>query len=553
MNASRLLEYYDRVADAPDAVTRLRHLILDLAVRGKLVPQSEGGEPTSEFLKRITAETSRRSVSRTRKTADHNQPKGTNPFTIPSTWEWVSLGSITRIQTGKLDANAAVLGGLYPFFTCSQTPSTIDRFSFDTAAILLAGNGDFNLKRYHGKFDAYQRTYVIEPIDWDLDFCYTILQSQIARITEHQRGSAIPYLKINDITELMIPMPPFSEQHRIVSRIDELMVLCDNIEAKRLERESTRDRFMSAILSRLNEPAGDSVVFADDARFVIRSLDVLTTRPGQLKQLREAILNLAVRGKLVPQELKDEPALALLNRIAVEKEQLVRSGALRSRETLSPVTGDDIPFEVPRSWVWTRLGTICFLITDGAHHTPKYENEGVPFLSVKDVSSGSIDFSKARFISQEAHDELCKRCKPERGDLLLTKVGTTGIAVEIDVDRPFSIFVSLALLKISRVNLSRRYLRLLINSPYVKKQSAANTQGIGNKNLVLRLINQFTIPLPPLAEQHRIVSKVEEMLALCTELETSLNLGVDATTRLLDALISEALQPPVMKTNGRAK
>ena len=202
---------------------------------------------------------------------------------------------------------------------------------------------------------------------------------------------------------------------------------------------------------------------------------------------------------------------------------------------------DNRPFPIPNSWEWSRLGAVCFSINDGAHHTPKYENAGVPFLSVKDVSRGVIDFSHTKFISEESHIELCKRCKPELGDILLTKVGTTGIAVTIDVNREFSIFVSLALLKFSQANLNRHYLRLLINSPFVRQQSAANTQGIGNKNLVLRLIKQICIPVPPLAEQHRIVTRVDEMMALCDQLEARLAATQTDSRHLLEAVLHDTL------------
>jgi type I restriction enzyme, S subunit len=163
---------------------------------------------------------------------------------------------------------------------------------------------------------------------------------------------------------------------------------------------------------------------------------------------------------------------------------------------------------------------------------------------VKDVSSGSIAFDSVKYISEEQHAELCQRCHPDNGDILLTKVGTTGIAVPIDTERQFSIFVSLALLKLSKQNLSQRYLCHLINSPFVRQQSAENTQGIGNQNLVLRLINDFALPIPPLAEQHRIVATVDELMALCDRLEASLVTSDNTRRRrLLDTLLANALAP----------
>jgi type I restriction enzyme, S subunit len=239
-----------------------------------------------------------------------------------------------------------------------------------------------------------------------------------------------------------------------------------------------------------------------------------------IARLRELILELAVRGKLVPQDPNDEPAKLLLKKIEKEKERLVKQKIIGKQVILSEIAEDEKDFEIPSNWEWTRFGNITYQITDGTHHTPIYISEGVPFISVKDVSSGFIDFTQTRFISHNQHEELTKRCNPEKGDLLLTKVGTTGIPVLVETDIPFSLFVSIALIKFAKENISGKYLSLLIKSPLVKKQSEEGTEGIGNKNLVLRKIVTFKIVVPPLAEQHRIVAKVDELMALCDKLET---------------------------------
>jgi type I restriction enzyme S subunit len=238
-----------------------------------------------------------------------------------------------------------------------------------------------------------------------------------------------------------------------------------------------------------------------------------------IKKLRELILELAVRGKLVQQQAGDEPASVLLEKIAKEKDRLVKEGKIKKQEPLPEIGEDEKPFELPKGWEWARLGNISYQITDGTHYTPVYVPEGIPFLSVKDMSSGYLDFSRTQFISQEQHTELIKRCNPQRGNLLLTKVGTTGIPVLIETDRPFSIFVSVALIKFPQDEISGRFLSLLIKSPLVKVQSDEGTEGIGNKNLVLRKITAFSIIIPPLAEQHRIVNKVDELMAICDQLE----------------------------------
>ena len=219
------------------------------------------------------------------------------------------------------------------------------------------------------------------------------------------------------------------------------------------------------------------------------------------QQLKNSILQMAVQGKLVPQDPNDEPASVLLERIRAEKEQLIKEGKIKKERNPSiifrgadnlpyekvgknePVCiADEVPFEIPESWEWVRLGTILHKLSDGTHSRPHYVASGIPFISVKDISGGKLDFSDCKYITEEEHCELYSRCNPEYGDILLTKVGTTGIPVIVDTTNEFSLFVSVALLKFNQEMLSNEYLACLINSPLVQKQAEKNTRGVGNKN-----------------------------------------------------------------------
>ena len=250
------------------------------------------------------------------------------------------------------------------------------------------------------------------------------------------------------------------------------------------------------------------------------------------QQLKNSILQMAVQGKLVPQDPNDEPASVLLERIRKEKEQLIKEGKIKKEKNPSyifrgadnlpyekvgknePVCiADEVPFEIPESWEWVRLGTILHKLSDGTHSRPQYVPSGIPFISVKDVSGGKLDFSDCKYITEEEHRELYSRCNPERGDILLTKVGTTGIPVIVDTTDEFSLFVSVALLKFNQELLCNEYLVCLINSPLVQKQAEENTRGVGNKNWVMRDIANTLIVIPPLLEQQRIVSKLQEILS----------------------------------------
>lgn len=191
---------------------------------------------------------------------------------------------------------------------------------------------------------------------------------------------------------------------------------------------------------------------------------------------------------------------------------------------------------LPDGWSWVRLEEVCLDITDGTHFTPTYVSEGVPFLSVKNVRAWGISFEDCRYITKDEHEKLTKRCKPERGDVLYTKVGTTGIAKAIDFDREFSIFVSVALLKL-KPSVLPEYLEKALNSPICRIQADALTQGMANRNLVIRDIKRIEFPLPPLAEQQRIAAAIDAQMAEIDAARAGIEAELEAAEALLDSEI----------------
>lgn len=232
------------------------------------------------------------------------------------------------------------------------------------------------------------------------------------------------------------------------------------------------------------------------------------------KDLKNALLQEAVQGKLVPQIASEGNAKDLLEEIKKEKAKLVKEGKIKKEKPLPEISDDEIPFDIPENWCWCKLGDIVDKLTDGTHRTPKYVEKGIPFLSVKNLSSGKMDFENTKFITLEEHKELYARCNPEKGDILLTKVGTTGIPVINDSDIEFSLFVSVALIKFNHDFLDAKFFLYLLQSPLVQEQAKENTRGVGNKNWVMDAIANTILVLPPLAEQKRIVAAIEKMLPL---------------------------------------
>ena len=335
------------------------------------------------------------------------------------------------------------------------------------------------------------------PIQVYNKYLFYFLLSNKEKFIKQGEGGAQPNISKEKIIATLMPLPPLAEQRRIVAKIEELLPYIENY-----TQTETK-------LNALN-----------------------TTFPTQLKK---SILQQAVQGKLVPQNPDDEPASVLLERIRAEKQELIKAGKIKKDKNESVIFGrdnshyemvngvehcidDEIPFEVPENWCWCRLGSILYKLSDGTHSTPKYVANGVPFISVKDVSAGELNFNECKYISLEEHKELYSRCNPEFGDILLTKVGTTGIPVIVDTNNEFSLFVSVALLKFNQSLLFNEYLMYMINSPLIQKQAEENTRGVGNKNWVMRDIANTLIAIPPTPEQHRIVEKIEEIMQFITTL-----------------------------------
>ena len=275
-----------------------------------------------------------------------------------------------------------------------------------------------------------------------------------------------------------------------------------------------------------------------------------------VKKLRELILELAVRGKLVPQDPNDEPASVLLERIASEKAQLIKDKKIKKPKKLLALNDEDIPFGLPEGWEWSQVNELAKVVTDGVHHTPKYLDNGVPFISVKDIDGKRISFDDCKYISQEQHEEINQRCNPEKGDILLCRIGTLGRATIVDTEKAFSLFVSVGLLKFFNEQLLPEYLHTVFHSPLLLRQYDEIKAGGSHTNkLNLGDIPRLKIPVAPLQEQRRIVAKVDELMALCDQVEQQTEASIEAhqvlVTTLLDTLTHSADADELMQNWAR--
>lgn len=545
------------VAGAPAGVEALRKLILELAICGKLVNHDVADEPAEALLARVQNVRSALEESgaiRKLQTGGPIRPTG-NPFPLPESWKWAELGELAYPQAGfAFKANHFNdIGEGLPLIRIRDVGQQFSgtyysgeyrpEFIVNRGDHLISMDGQFRVAQWMGNAALLnQRVCRLAFFGEELNHRFVAMSLQ-ARLLELQGTKAyttVDHLSGGQISAARIALPPLAEQRRIVAKVDELMSLCDSLEAEQGDAETAHSRLLEGVLGALTQ-ARDATEFADSWKLVAENFHELFTTAKSVDALRQTALQLAVMGKLTPRDATDEPASHLLQRIAQEKSVAASSGKIRSPKENTDIRASDLPFPLPSSWEWARLSALSLIITDGTHYTPTYVKSGIAFLSVKDMSGGALDFGSTRFVTAEEHSTLTKRCKPERGDLLITKVGTTGVPVVVDTDRPFSIFVSVALVKGFWEFVNVNYLRLAVASPLIRRQSAEGTEGTGNKNLVLKKIADFLVPVPPLAEQQRIVAKVDELMALCDQVKAELVQARELHERLSNALVEQAV------------
>jgi type I restriction enzyme S subunit len=320
-----------------------------------------------------------------------------------------------------------------------------------------------------------------------------------------------------------------------------------SLEAAQAERESSRDRLAAASLHRLNQPAaaGDTVVFREQARFTLGHLPRLTTRPEHIKQLRQTILNLAVRGQLVPQDPNEEPASQLQKRIQAEKARMVTEGKVKKDKPLPPVAEDEAPFSVPTNWSWARIGTCSLLIEYGTSVKTAHAEDGIPVLKMGDIQEGRVLLGGQKKVPRRIED--LPQLFLKRFDLLYNRtnsaelVGKTGIYLGADDAYTFASYLIRIRFLNDRTN--PVYCNLAMNAPYFRETQIVPElqQQCGQANVNGTKLRNMMIPLPPLAEQHRIVAKVDELMTLCDRLEEQLSTAKVESHHLLEAVLHQAL------------
>ena len=562
MNAERLLKHFDEISDAPDAVLRLRRFILDLAVRGKLVEQDPNDEPALELLKRIEAEKARLVQVGEIKKSRIISPidNGNALFSLPDSWLWVKLGAVFAYDAGEktapnqLPEDSWLLeledieknsGRVLQRLNVHDRSPKSTKSGFKMGDVLYGKLRPYLNKAVVADRPGFSTTEIVALRCYgDSAPRYTALALRrpdfVEYVTRCGQGTKMPRLRTEDAIKAFYPLPPLAEQHRIVAKVDELMALCDELETAQSQRETRRDRLVASSLHRLNngdadpEPDGQPT-FKESARFYFNHLPKLTVRPEHIKQLRQTILDLAVRGKLVEQDSRDEAAAKLLVQIQAELWQ-DRGQKKASFAGAPQVDESRQSFDVPPGWSRARFPQLGILGRGKSKHRPRNDSalfEGGTHLLVQtgDVarSSGLIK----TYTSKYNEVGLKQSFKWPKGTLCITiaaNIADSGI-LGFDACFPDSVvgFVPASVFP------NARYFEYFVRT--VKNRLLEFAPATAQKNINLETLNEILIPLPPLAEQHRIVAKVDELMGLCDELGAGITANMAVNRLLLEVTL----------------
>ena len=433
MKLETFFEKFDQFADAPDAVAKMRELVLNLAVQGRLVEQDSADEDVQLLLAR-NDETRRVTAKSDRRADDENQPllSGDDRWDIPESWSWRAFADLVlfvdyrgktpaklsdgiRLLTAKNVRKGEINLAPEEFLSEKEYHAWMTR-GFPKAGDVLftteAPMGNAAVVKLTDRFALAQRVICFQSYG-AVDSSFLVLQilsTQFQAILDKNgTGVTAKGIKASKLKQLPIALPPLAEQKRIVAKVDELMALCDRLEAQQQERQTRHAALARASLARFADaPTPANLHFLFHPSYAISPAD-----------LRKSILTLAVQGKLVPQDPNDEPAASLISQIAKEKRRLVAARIIREKDEVAPIADDELPFEVPYGWEWTRLSSITRRIHYGYTASAKSELKDVRLLRITDIQNNFVDWSSVPGC-EIAKDEVAQY-QLERSDIVVQR------------------------------------------------------------------------------------------------------------------------------------
>eukprot|EP01132_Coremiostelium_polycephalum_P013915 gene13915-16924_t len=550
-------------------IKKLRELILELAVRGKLVPQDPNDEPASELLKRIAAEKAelvkQGKIKKQKPLPEISEEE--KPFELPEGWEWARINDIASftngyafkssefqnsgvgiVKIGDIDSSGFISTAGMSYVSEKKINVLPEEMRVNPGDMVIAMSGattgKLGFNKTKSTFLLNQRVGKIVTYSVDKEFIYHYLSTRIEENLFISLGSAIPNISTAQINNIIIPIPPSDEQVKIIARVKLLISLCDQLEQQSLTSLDAHQQLVETLLGTLTDSQNAEELAENWAR-ISEHFDTLFTTEASVDALKQTILQLAVMGKLVPQDPNDEPASELLKRIAQEKAQLVKEGKIKKQKPLPPISDEEKPFELPEGWEWCKFGlTSEFINGDRGSNYPnknEYVSQGIPWINTGHIEkNGTLTVTEMNFITEGKFNELRSR-KIQKGDLVYCLRGATfgktafvipyetgAIASSLMIIRPF-------------ITEMGGYIYNYLTSPFGRSQIYRFDNGSAQPNLSANSVMLYSFPCPPLTEQYRIFSQVGLLHELCDKLKTRIKTAQQTQLHLADALTDAAI------------
>ncbi|HGD8093872.1 TPA: restriction endonuclease subunit S [Escherichia coli] len=550
-------------------IKKLRELILELAVRGKLVPQDPNDEPASELLKRIAAEKAelvkQGKIKKQKPLPEISEEE--KPFELPEGWEWARINDIASftngyafkssefqnsgvgiVKIGDIDSSGFISTAGMSYVSEKKINVLPEEMRVNPGDMVIAMSGattgKLGFNKTKSTFLLNQRVGKIVTYSVDKEFIYHYLSTRIEENLFISLGSAIPNISTAQINNIIIPIPPSDEQVKIIARVKLLISLCDQLEQQSLTSLDAHQQLVETLLGTLTDSQNAEELAENWAR-ISEHFDTLFTTEASVDALKQTILQLAVMGKLVPQDPNDEPASELLKRIAQEKAQLVKEGKIKKQKPLPPISDEEKPFELPEGWEWCKFGlTSEFINGDRGSNYPnknEYVSQGIPWINTGHIEkNGTLTVTEMNFITEGKFNEL-RSGKIQKGDLVYCLRGATfgktafvipyetgAIASSLMIIRPF-------------ITEMGGYIYNYLTSPFGRSQIYRFDNGSAQPNLSANSVMLYSFPCPPLTEQYRIFSQVGLLHELCDKLKTRIKTAQQTQLHLADALTDAAI------------
>ncbi|HCH0534609.1 TPA: restriction endonuclease subunit S [Escherichia coli] len=550
-------------------IKKLRELILELAVRGKLVPQDPNDEPASELLKRIAAEKAelvkQGKIKKQKPLPEISEEE--KPFELPEGWEWARINDIASftngyafkssefqnsgvgiVKIGDIDSSGFISTAGMSYVSEKKINVLPEEMRVNPGDMVIAMSGattgKLGFNKTKSTFLLNQRVGKIVTYSVDKEFIYHYLSTRIEENLFISLGSAIPNISTAQINNIIIPIPPSDEQVKIIARVKLLISLCDQLEQQSLTSLDAHQQLVETLLGTLTDSQNAEELAENWAR-ISEHFDTLFTTEASVDALKQTILQLAVMGKLVPQDPNDEPASELLKRIAQEKAQLVKEGKIKKQKPLPPISDEEKPFELPEGWEWCKFGlTSEFINGDRGSNYPnknEYVSQGIPWINTGHIEkNGTLTVTEMNFITEGKFNELRSR-KIQKGDLVYCLRGATfgktafvipyetgAIASSLMIIRPF-------------ITEMGGYIYNYLTSPFGRSQIYRFDNGSAQPNLSANSVMLYSFPCPPLTEQYRIFSQVGLLHELFDKLKTRIKTAQQTQLHLADALTDAAI------------